>query len=246
VAATGFSLSNIVPATIVALPVLATQRVHLKRHHVLGVLIAVGLLATLLSVHLYIRYGNQSATGGFAAFVAARASLWLKMPDALSLTRSVRALVCAPFGIPPTDIARYVTDAGVVYDGIILRDAASPLQVAAAILWASAVAVWFLMRRRRAEAAGERRLILCCAGAAVLLLAFHATFASDEAFMFSPHAWPFLVVPGVVALWDSAARRERLPLLLLGTSLALCGIQSAWGVSILASLRPAPPAFRAH
>ncbi len=136
-------------------------------------------------------------------------------PTLAALERSFATVVVAQFGTPATMLVSVPSIGNVV----LLRPRLSDLQVVAAALWLLGIAAWL-----RDASSVERRFAVACGVALSSVVAFHTTYANQEAFMFSPHAWPYILLPGLAAGLDA---RRGAPVLLVRAALLLCLVQVA-------------------
>ncbi|MDX1934221.1 MAG: hypothetical protein SFU56_16590 [Capsulimonadales bacterium] len=225
--ATGFSLSNLVPAVLVAVPLRRAFRPSKRQWFALAAMGA--SILVLGGLQFLNRYRQESVPVDFATFVLSRFQRWLLLPDGTAILRSLRALVMAPFGVPETSVFAYTSEAGVPYAGVILRDAPNVLQIAAAAGWMIGIARTYA----RGSDREERFFIARCAFALLWLVVFHSFFAADEAFMFAVHAWPFLFLPGLLALRQGLATRDPLTLVSLGLAILLSAVRTLVGLPAL-------------
>ena len=86
---------------------------------------------------------------------------------------------------------------------------------------------------------GRCRVLALSLAVIASLVAFHAVYATDEAYIFSPHVWPFVVLPGVLAWTDARHDRDRLALLCLGGATIVALVQTGLGLHTLWTLQGA-------
>jgi hypothetical protein len=203
----GFSLTSFGPAAALLASCPRTPRRVLVPLVVLAACV-IALLVALLWRHVTFE----------AAFAVA--------PSPSSLWQSARQLVLAQFGLP------YVVAAPNA-DPIAPTDAlsvAAPTgwSVLAAALWLGAICA---ERSRCPSRGGEARLAIASSLSLVGLVAFHSVYAATEAFMFAPHAWPFVVLPGLAILTDrDSSAASRIAVL---AALLACAIQTVLAASTL-------------
>jgi hypothetical protein len=231
IAATGFSISNIVPALLVAFPLWRGFR--LTRRQITGAIIGVTAIVILGGAQLAIKFHQEHDSGNFLVFALSRLGYWLHVPDATAVFRSLRALIMAQFGVPTADRCNYSPAVGAPYDGVILKDAPNLLQITAAVCWFLGIVFCWRIEWGNTHGQAQRGMTIGCLFALLWLVTFHSFFASDEAYMFSVHAWPFVLIPGLLALRDGFQAR-RLPVLLpLGIALLLALIQTTLALPAL-------------
>ncbi|HVS08495.1 MAG TPA: hypothetical protein VMS76_01380 [Planctomycetota bacterium] len=218
--AASFTVTNLLPATIL---LWALRR--LRRPLVRAALVGALAGAALLAVHKLV--APLPLVWPLVRTVRYEMSL-LTPPHALQIGWSFQHLVLFQFGMPRTELITWTHPADGAVVTSIHSASATPLQWAAFALWLAAVGLW--VRRGRAGEPAERRFGAYCAAALLALLAFHVPFSAWEAYIFSPHAWPYVVVPGVLAWRWGMQARNRAVILCVAAAVALSLLQTAYGL----------------
>lgn len=221
--ATGITLSNALPATILLASLLPGADPSARRHLAVRAVWTASALAFLGAdvVALQRFTGDQEDEEGAVPGIAARFSregAYTTPPSPGSILTSFRAMVVHQFGVPPTEVVRHTESNGQKYPLIYVKDGGPLPQAIPCALWYLGIFLW-LPRGYQAHPV-ERKVIIACLAATAALVAFHAAYCTFEAFMFSPHAWPFVVLPGLCILKARAPGRAGAPaFLLLGAAL---------------------------
>ena len=224
--ACGFSLSNCLPATILLLPLL-------PRQSQLGWWIASGVVAVVLvlCVHHFL-YPLDIVAWMERQLVQELA--WVSLPDLDALRESFQNLVLLQFGVPFTEFVTWRhPDTGWTITSIAHRDATF-LQGVTFLLWCTGIAIW--VGKSRGRAVVEKRFLLLCAGSFLALVAFHTVYSPYDAYIFSVHLWPFLLLPGVLIWIDSLHTRYSGVVACMTTAIALSVVQMILGFVILVNL----------
>lgn len=212
-AAAGMSITNAVPAGCLLLPLLVSK--HHRRGLAQWLLVAgIGLIcvagAAIAAEHLSASAGDYPLIGEVA---------WARIPHWHSVRASVQALFVHQFGIPAMSHPRHGDLFAVPYTLVVPREAPTRLQLFAGGLWIIGLIAWW--RQTGPAHQVERQLVFCCHVALTGLLAFSCIYDPFEAYMVSPHAWPFVLVPLLLAVKTSLETRKYLPLYCLGACVLL-------------------------
>jgi hypothetical protein len=220
--ATGFSVSNVVPAALALLPLLLVPRI--RRRYLLKISIVV---LVVLAGLLIFRDGLRPQYEFERNFIAA--------PTAHSVHASFRALATAQLGVPPTYLR--ANSSHNMPPSTIMADAtASFLSLAAFLLLVLGVAVWY---SRETTRNWERSFVLSCLAALLSLIVFHSSYGTEEAYLFSPHGTTFVVLPGVLAWAHAIGRERRVEAYALLLVLALATLRN--GMSLMVLFRDVAP-----
>jgi hypothetical protein len=196
--ATGFSVSNVMPASIIFLALKPWRRI--QRAH-LGAAIMIAALGAALLMGYLLSSGALRVVLDAVAFE----TNWLQPPSANSVRWSVDYLVLSHFGVPPTQLITFLNPfSRMMVTSVQILDA-TWLHVAAFALWCAGVFFWLSRPNARSS---ERRFVGWDVVAACSLVVFHSVYDSDKAYMFAPHLWPYLVLPGTLA-WLHGVRERR-------------------------------------
>lgn len=167
-------------------------------------------------------------------------------PTPASVWSSFRQLVVLQFGVPFTRLNQFPWD----YEGLPVRrlypDLTRMLGPALACALAGSGLILWLSRSGPPSSRAIRRLrlgkrpwFLACGLALLSIVAVHAFFATREAYLFAPHAWPFVALPCAVVLVESLraigqrdadSRRARVVVLFMAGALAVSAVQIALGL----------------
>ncbi|MFN8548427.1 MAG: hypothetical protein U0527_10840 [Candidatus Eisenbacteria bacterium] len=223
--AVGFTITNVVPVLILlaALP-------RESRRGPLTLACAGGLAAALLfALSLAIKSRGPESTGlsGELA-VEVRQFAW---PSAWAAAKSPRELVLSQFGlVRPWLRPFWGSGPGEPAYRLLPIDRVDPLAVAAAVAWCGVAAIRARRGRPADRASGVGSLL-----ALASLIALHAVHDPAEAYLFAPHAWPFVLVPGLLAFRGTSNLLARALLVL---AIAISGVLV---VQALAELYPLLP-----
>lgn len=227
--AVGFSLSNLAPAAILMFGLHSVRCWNMRR----------SLLAGLgLGIFLFIAWPHAQDLLAFE-------SNWLGTPHLSTLAASARQLVVLQFGVPDSNLLTwndpYLGGSGIVnpFTGYVItsvypRGAVSPVQAAACLLWLAGIGLWL----RQSIISCDRRFAVVCASALGELIAFHSVYDTGEAYLFSPHAWPFVLLPGLVAFADGLQMRRFCQIACFAASIGLSAVQLVSGLSGLVKCLP--------
>jgi len=154
--------------------------------------------------------------------------------EPLSVPRAFRELVVYQFGVPFTTIAVTQYPPGHRLVSVVPAGSGSALSWAAFLLWSVGIAA-FLRARKRGGVCDEKHFAVACLAALATMVAFHSVYNTREAYLFSAHAWPYVLLTGLVAFEDAVARGERTRILLFAGALALAAAQTAIGERLIAA-----------
>jgi hypothetical protein len=115
------------------------------------------------------------------------------------------------------------------------------LQATAFLLWIAGILMW--MFRHEKKCIQNYIFISFCTLALFSIISFHCMYASGESYIFSAHAWPYLVLPGVIAFRNSWLKNDYWPITILIAAVALSILQMILGLNILLNLKPPPDIF---
>lgn len=231
--ATGCTLGNVLPAALLCL---ALPRAR-YRHRVRGVLLLVSSVIAFWALGSVVKV--PPARGGLIA--AARAQLVYAAPPTIeSLGKSAVELVVLSFGVPAVRAATYTSSLPGRPVRRLYPDAGrSRLAWAAAASMAAAVVLATLARRR--EGGRPDASLRVSLPPLLSLVALHSVYATREAYLFTAHAWPFLLLPAWALFRDSpfvdpegapSAMRTSARVL-AGTAVILASLQGAIGARSL-------------
>jgi len=235
--ATGFTLSNAVAAMLLLLPL--GRLPSLGPLILRGAALSMAAISVLVVLLLRVTLPQKPVSAGVTDWLAAEMR-WSSLPSVATVGTSFRGLVVAQFGTP---IAKTITESGP--DGfsqparrLVLTKRVPPLQIVALVLWTVGIVQW--ARRNRSAALADRdseqQVALACAGALLFLVGFHAIYDASEAFLFSGHAWPFVLLPGLFALEESLYERRTGVMLCLLSAIAVSAVQVVLGFTALSPL----------
>jgi len=225
VLATGFSITNMVPATLLYLPLLAHFELSPREWQVakriarsLAALAVVGVVALVSITHAWrIRRIMEDE------------SHFTHAPSIRSIAASFDASTAKQFGVPEIGVSMS-DDPILPTRGLAPRRQFAPVPTLAFILWMAAIVLWY---RRPETARWARHFALASLAAFLSMVLFYAIYASHEAFLFSAHSWPFLVAPGLAAIVDSLRTPRRAEVIGFAAALSLGIIQTVIGVASL-------------
>jgi hypothetical protein len=241
VAATGFSLSNLIPAGIM-LGLVLRRRDSFRA--------ALALTLVVLLEGALVAWRGIFALTGAADGVVGGAQVeqqWLGAPTLQNLYLSFHHLILSQFGIPWGYLKEYpasLASHGVPFSGPFVDGTLAPLSCCAAVLWLLGVLIYARSLPARSRVV---HFLRHCALILSIFVLFHAIYDPAESYIFAAHAWPFLILPGLLA-WNDALAALRDPghrhrslaiLACLGTAGVLSGLQSALAISHLLRL-PSP------
>ena len=229
-AAAGFTLSNLMPAAILASPTLLNGR--LKVWITVVVILAMGSGLVVLVAN-----GQGVSMPALIRDWVYYELDWTYMPTPTTLRHSFTGLVTFQFGIPEVRLNTWQNP----FDGTTVMSIAPRepglLHYLALLSWVAGIAIWWLTRSGTAR---ERQFVLLSAVAGASLIAFHSVYGSYESYVVSPHSWPYVALPGVIAGLAAYRQRRRLPLALITAALVIACVQSGRGLRSLNGL-PAQP-----
>jgi hypothetical protein len=228
VLATSFTLSNLLPASILLLPTVPSRW---PKPDVASVArIVTGVVTMVLVVYFLLgSVGVLSRAGNLVAYELR----WFTLPNWKLLEASFRNLVMFQFGLPPTALytwhdtlnSRMVTSVG-IHGWTIL-------QAVACGLWIAGTTVWVLSLNRNSP---EYLFLLCCVTGALSLIVFHTSYATHDAYMFAAHIWPYIVLPGVLAWIENVRVRRFAGAICITIAVALSVLQNIEGLRVLLGL----------
>lgn len=230
--ATAVTLSNLVPAAILLLPVVWL-------HTLRGLLVRMALAATAAAAVAVVGIFSVSVESFRLAprliRVVGYELRWLMLPDRHSIGRSFEGLIVSEFGVPASALTTWQNP----FTGLMVTSVGNlgvtGLQTAGFLAWCMGVLLW---ARPAGRGSPERWFLRYCLLAALSLIAFHSAYATDEAYLFSAHMWPYLVLPAVLA-WTNGVRTGRVaPVVFITAAVAFSAVQTGVG---LAGLRGLPP-----
>lgn len=213
-AATGYTISNMLVASV-APCCLARSR----WRSFLVLAIACAALASAFLVGVGVKHQPWTELDAVAAMGRAiRAELsFVVAPRVGTLWVAFNQLYIAQFGGIETNIGVAVLD-----PAKILRPSAAPglLQSLAALFSFVATAVYCSSSKQSRE---MRLFVVACGVGILTSVAIHTVYAPYEAFLFSPHTWPFVACPAIVIVHTT---RSRLVVTLLASAAFLAVVQS--------------------
>lgn len=228
--ATGATLSNLMPALIL-LAVLPAFRRFLVRGAILGILVAL----LVLGIHAWV---TPIPMLSLIKAKVIEEMAWVWQPGIYPLSLSVKNFFLGQFGLGSTAYGSWSPPTGEYTIVFLVLTEPALLQIGAAVAWLSGIALWIW--RNAATAKREVFYILFCFGALISLIVFHSLYAANEAFMFSPHGWSFLLLPGLIAFTYSWLRQDTWTLLTLLLAVVLSAVQFVFGIYGLLQLPPPP------
>jgi hypothetical protein len=228
VAATGFTLSNLLPATIVAAPLLLVDRPS-ARAIVPAVIVVLG--AGLLAMGFGVPLPN--VVKGWIDYELE----WTYVPTSRTLRESFTGLVTYQFGVPGAALRTWQNPLDATTVMSIGPRGPSPLHYLALLAWIAGLAVWWAGGLRTTA---ETRILVLTSIAGASLVAFHSIYGSYESYVVSPHVWPYIALPACFAVLSSRRLGRHLPLALLAAALALSLVQSSIGMRSLNRLPSQP------
>jgi hypothetical protein len=223
--AAGFSVTNVIPATLLAVPLVAHVGLRPREWQIvkrvvmgLAAFAFVGVLVLLTVTHAW-----------RLRAIMENESHFLHAPGLRSVAASVDASTTKQFGVPEIGVDMS-HDPILPTRALVPRRQFAPLPTLGFILWLGAIVVWY---RRPDTARWARHLALASLAAALSMVLFYAIYAAHEAYLFSAHSWPFLVAPGLAALVDNLHRPRRVEVIGLAAAVSLGIIQTVVGVASL-------------
>jgi hypothetical protein len=158
---------------------------------------------------------------------------WLTVPSQQSFRRSFGGLILTHFGMPPSGLSTWQHP----FNGMIVTSVRNlgmtAFQIAGLLLWCAGVLLWAWHGGRGSP---ERRFVQFALAAALSLIAFHTVYAAHEAYVFSAHIWPYLVLPGVLAWTDGVRTRRFAQVICITAAVVLSAIQTGSGLMNLRGL----------
>jgi hypothetical protein len=158
---------------------------------------------------------------------------WLTVPSQQSFRRSFGGLILTHFGMPPSGLSTWQHP----FNGMIVTSVRNlgmtAFQIAGLPLWCAGVLLWAWHGGRGSP---ERRFVRFALAAALSLIAFHTVYAAHEAYVFSAHIWPYLVLPGVLAWTDGVRTRRFAQVICITAAVVLSAIQTGSGLMNLRGL----------
>lgn len=229
-AAAGFTLSNLMPAVILASPALLAARARTWIVAVTCLVLAAGLAVPIVN-------GRDMALPDRIQEWVDYEMDWTYEPTLNTLHHSFTGLVTFQFGVPEVELNTWQNP----FDGTTVRSiiprAPGSLHYLALLAWISGIGAWWLTRSGHAH---ERRFVALSVAAAASLVGFHSVYGSYESYVVSPHSWPYVALPGFIAALSAYRQQRRLPLALIIAALVMSCVQSARGFGSLDGL-PAQP-----
>jgi hypothetical protein len=219
--AAGFTLSNLAPAAI-----LWAIQIRNTRWRAALVVFMVFVPTLLLQLTLLDNTSSKEAEKVQSPLMRRIAidKEWTVHPDLKTIAISIHRLTLNQFGmsavgLQPEPLAVYPLPQ------------VSPLQVGALLLWAAGS---FLALMRRGEKQSiEGRFVFYCLAAWLSVTLFHASYDPQEAFIFCAHAWPFVLLPGLIALERAIRDRNRVAIGCLAAAITFSLVQLIWNYTTL-------------
>ena len=217
-AAVGMTITNALPATCLLLPLLASgmHRRALAKWLLLASLVLICLEVIAVAAE---HFGSPTSDYSLSGEEA-----WMRVPHWRSMRAAVQALFVHNFGIPAMSHPRRGDLFGIPYTLVVPREAPTRLQLGAGGLWIIGLIAWW--RQTLQTHLAERQIVFCCLLALAGLLTFSSVYDPFEAYMVSAHAWPFILVPLLVAVKNSLETRRYLPLYCLAACVVLSFAQT--------------------
>jgi hypothetical protein len=223
--AAGFSITNILPATLLFVPHVAHVGLRPRERQIvkwsvasLVTLAVVGVLVVVMITHAWRLRAILENEGRF-----------LHAPSIRSVAASVDASTTKQFGVPEIGVGMS-QDPILPTRALVPREQFAPAPTLAFILWVGAIVLWC---RRPETARGARHFALASLAAFLSMALFYAIYASHEAYLFSAHSWPFVVAPGVAALVANVHRPRLLEVMGLAAAVSLGIFQTVVGIASL-------------
>jgi hypothetical protein len=228
--ATGFTLSNLMPAIILLLAI-----PHLRERLFTGsvlrtVVFSFAVITFIVLIHSFIM------SNPFLVVIQdqLRGEIhWMRLINSETILLSFKNFLISQFGMGFTNLVA-LSENGKASIRVI-PSTTSHIQIVAFICYVGTLIVWAWKNRKIAFI--EVNFLLYCTAAFLSLLLFHSFYAVDEAYIFSAHGWPFLVVPGLIVLRKSWLQHEWLPILFIILTVALCALQTILGLQALLQLK---------
>ncbi|CAN5567021.1 hypothetical protein BH23BAC1_BH23BAC1_32810 [soil metagenome] len=224
--ATGFTLSNLMPAIIMMLAIPVFRRTLIK------IAIAVGVfLVLLLIIHKFI-FNFPFITRSVSNIM--KETAWLMLPHFNSIILSFKNLLLAQFGlsiIPELQV--WTSDSGIEY--YIEQSGPSIFQGIAFIFWVGGI-IWYTFRNEK-RSYPNLTFFVFCALSLLSIIGFHSFYATGESFIFSAHAWPYVVLPGVITIRNSFLKKDYGLIIILLTAVALSMVQMTIGLDMLLKIQ---------
>ena len=227
-AATGFTLSNLLPALIVASPVVISNRAS-ARIIVPALIAVIGLGALALGL----RVPMPNVIKGWINYEME----WTYLPTPTTLRESFTGLVTYQFGVPAAQLSTWKNPLDGTTVMSITARGPSALHFMALLAWAAGIVLWWGTRTRTVA---DKQLVILTSLAGASLVAFHSVYGSYESYVTSPHVWPYVAIPGCLAYVSSRRHGLRLPAGLIVATLILSLVQSATGLRSLNGLPSQP------
>ncbi len=225
--ATGFSLSNLMPATIMMLSISSF------RWPILKIVIGIGLgLMLILILHKFIFYIPEVSQ---IARRIIKEFNYILYPGFSSFLLSLINVVLAQFGVSIKPVIIQWINSNNNLQFMVVKKGPTILQISASILYLSGI-LWYLINNIKSQVK-EASFIFYCTLALFSIVIFHSFYATKESYIFSAHAWPYLLLPGLVALRNSWKNSQRLPVLFILLALLLTIIQTVIGFNVLFNLQ---------
>lgn len=192
VLATGFTLSNLMPAVILMVAIPNLRPLILKT----GAFIFCFLSCFYLVHHFLFHFEFISPIRRMIMMEIS----WLTAPDLSTLRFSINNLLLEQFGISSPRISSWTSPSG-EENILVSLTSATYFQIFACLLYLSGIIVWMFQNKGKNHF--ELNFIFYCTFAFISLMAFHNLYAVNESYIFSAHGWPFLVLPGIIVLKNS-------------------------------------------
>jgi hypothetical protein len=150
---------------------------------------------------------------------------------------SINGMVTLQFGVPDTEL----TIRPFLSRAVLAITAVPTLwHVAAFSSWMTALIAW----RRRAPGSADASFVGLCLMALGSLVVFHTFYGDFETYLYSAHAWPYVVLPGLAVAMAAARSNARGPAWLLAIALACAATQTVNGLRSLDRLPTQPGVLR--
>ncbi len=155
---------------------------------------------------------------------------FIRPPSVGSLVESFNNLVVKQFGIPRIEAGTNSDPIDPVF-GLVVASGPPRLSIYAALLWWVGISWWSTGDRATRQ---QRLFVAACVAGIAWIVGLHGAYGTHECYLYSPNAWPLVLLPGLAALSSDRARRYG-PSIALKASVLLSCLQSAMGAKSLHS-----------
>jgi len=213
--ACGFSISNVIPAMLVLMPLLSEFNVRQLR------LLLIVVIVTSIFIVIVLLMPDSPIIK-----IINSEKNFMMIPTLKSLAMSFDALVIKQFGVPVIEVARS-HDPVETMKILMPSNTFAPLSSFSFIMWSVSFWLWF---RQKSTLKWEKHFFRACFAALFSMIIFYAIYANYEAYLFSAHSWPFIILPGIYALGKSVQTRCKTEICCFICAICLSAVQTFFGM----------------